>query len=422
MVVTSTVGKCRVPDVCIREATQVEHGGAEWLMIDETVGYFVPVVRQRWRLIHVDQSRNVLHYDEFKRWLRLSDVSLVTPVEETTAEGTQRWWMTLQDMRAMQVWILHFPSIDRLHAWIDALKLLAKTTDSSTVFHELIIADATRPKEIRSSISPTSDTILDMTPELPSLSRAFLPDKSETKQPAWKDSRLVSWHTATRLKTELSLTLAGHLDWLGFFGGLGHVGALLGQDDLNVRWVGHVWSNATVGTVSSSALLNRQVSLRVRDVEGIHIQALDFGVGFGVLDQVQDDLGSLLWPLALVTSGTTELALGVTATTTSELGEWHGLLVFEHSLQERLGLGQLHAVDGMHDFAAVHEVHAQVRAAGLGGTLGIFRFLAFLVLLHKFGFWETGKLAAQRNGVGRGLPELPTTNPLTPHPRLSDNT
>ncbi|KAF0743003.1 hypothetical protein Ae201684P_000699 [Aphanomyces euteiches] len=188
-------------------------------------------------------------------------------------------------------------------------------------------------------------------------------------------NNLVGDHTATRLQAEHSLALAAHLDGLGFFS-LGHVFLLFGKDQLNVSRVGHVRSNTTVSTVSAAALLNGHVGLRVGNVQLFDIQTLQFSVGFRVLDQVQDDAGSLLRPSALVAGGVQLLTLGMATRATSVLGERHSGLHFQDIVQELLGLSQRVTLDRVAHFTAVLVVHTQVTATGLGRTGLIFGFLA----------------------------------------------
>lgn len=79
------------------------------------------------------------------------------------------------------------------------------------------------------------------------------------------------------------------------FLGLGD--CLLGfrQDQLNVAWVGHVWVDTTVSTVCSAALLRRLVDLDVLDDQVGGVETLSIGIGFGVLEQSEEELGRLDW-------------------------------------------------------------------------------------------------------------------------------
>lgn len=99
---------------------------------------------------------------------------------------------------------------------------------------------------------------------------------------------------------------------------------LLGDDDLDVGWVGHVWVDlenrsalrplaivsvrdstyTTVSTVCASSLLWCLVDLDVGDNEGGGVETLNVGVGDSVLEETEEELGGLLWPASL---GGTEL-------------------------------------------------------------------------------------------------------------------
>ncbi len=85
------------------------------------------------------------------------------------------------------------------------------------------------------------------------------------------------------------------------FGSLGHSQLLrLGdrlvrfrQDQFDVAWVGHVGIDATVGTVGATALLRGLVDLDVLDNEFGGVETLGVGVGFGILEQAQEEFGRL---------------------------------------------------------------------------------------------------------------------------------
>jgi len=88
-----------------------------------------------------------------------------------------------------------------------------------------------------------------------------------------------------------------------------------GQDEFDVAWVGHVWVDTTVGTVCSAALLGCLVHLDALDNQVGSIETLGIGVGFGVLEQAEKELGGLDWVTRL---GNTELlALSASASASS---------------------------------------------------------------------------------------------------------
>jgi hypothetical protein len=110
----------------------------------------------------------------------------------------------------------------------------------------------------------------------------------------------------------------------------------------------------------------------------LHIQSVGFSVSFSVQQQVEDSLSGLLGPSALGSGDLHVLALSVSTNAASVLGEGHGLLVFEHVLEELLGLEELHATDGGHDLSALLEVNSHI----VGSSLGRFAiFSGFLAVL-----------------------------------------
>lgn len=59
--------------------------------------------------------------------------------------------------------------------------------------------------------------------------------------------------------------------------------------------VGHVRVDTTVGTVCSAALLGGLVDLDVLDNQVGGVEALGIGIGFGVLEKTEKELGGLDW-------------------------------------------------------------------------------------------------------------------------------
>jgi len=85
------------------------------------------------------------------------------------------------------------------------------------------------------------------------------------------------------------------------------------QDQFDVAWVGHVWVDTTVGTVCSAALLGCLVHLDALDNQVGSIETLGIGVGLGVLEQAEKELGGLDW---VTRFGNTEL-LALSASTSA---------------------------------------------------------------------------------------------------------
>uniref|UniRef100_K3W7A9 PH domain-containing protein n=1 Tax=Globisporangium ultimum (strain ATCC 200006 / CBS 805.95 / DAOM BR144) TaxID=431595 RepID=K3W7A9_GLOUD len=114
--------------------------GAEWILIEEPVGFFFPEMKMQRQLLELDQVRHVLHYAKYKRVMRIHDISLITSVEEIDRDGTRRWWMTIQDPRMLQVWVVHFPSLERIRAWVDLLRSVIFATGSRAFVSDVVLA------------------------------------------------------------------------------------------------------------------------------------------------------------------------------------------------------------------------------------------------------------------------------------------
>lgn len=125
------------------EQQQQEHqttSGAEWICIEEPVGFFFPEMKKQKQLLELDQVRHVIHYANYRRVMRIHDISLVTSVEETGADGSRQWWMSIQDPRMLQVWIVHFPSLLKLRLWVDLLRSVVRATGSRALVGDVVLA------------------------------------------------------------------------------------------------------------------------------------------------------------------------------------------------------------------------------------------------------------------------------------------
>lgn len=72
------------------------------------------------------------------------------------------------------------------------------------------------------------------------------------------------------------------------------------QDQFDMARVGHVWVDTTVSTVCSAALLRSLVDLDVLDNQVGGVETLGVGVGFGILEQTEQEFGRLDWVAGLV--------------------------------------------------------------------------------------------------------------------------
>lgn len=114
--------------------------GTEWVWVEEPVGFFFPTMQKRKCLVELDQVRHVLHYDHYRRVIHIHDISLVTSVEEVAGDGRRAWWMTIQDPRTPQVWVLHFTSLDRLVRWVALLRAVVQATAAPAIISDVVLA------------------------------------------------------------------------------------------------------------------------------------------------------------------------------------------------------------------------------------------------------------------------------------------
>lgn len=126
--------------------------GAEWICIEEPVGFFFPEMKKQRQLLELDQVRHVIHYASYKRVMRIHDISLVTSVEEAGTDGRRHWWMSIQDPRMLQVWIVHFPSLLRLRLWVDLLRSVVHATGSHALVGDVVLASELDRRHRRLSV------------------------------------------------------------------------------------------------------------------------------------------------------------------------------------------------------------------------------------------------------------------------------
>jgi hypothetical protein len=170
------------------------------------------------------------------------------------------------------------------------------------------------------------------------------------------------------LGSQLSGALLGHLGLGGL--SLGNLGRLLLNHQLNVCGAGHVGTDSTVGSVSASSHIGGLVAVGVGDLDLLGVEALGLAVSLQVAKQVQEGLGGLLGPEALVTGGLELLGLGVSASSSTVLGEGDSLLVSQNVLQEQLSSLQSHTLKNASDLTGVLVVHSQVSGTSLGSLSG----------------------------------------------------
>jgi len=125
-----------------------------------------------------------------------------------------------------------------------------------------------------------------------------------------------------------------------------------------VARVRHVRVDTTVSTVSSATLLGGLVDLDVLDDEVGCIQAFDIGIGFGILEQSDEELSRLDGPAGL--RDTELLALRAASSTSSIPPHGNGLLMLCDVLEILNGALKLPSVDGLGGLAGVFEGDTKV--------------------------------------------------------------
>ena len=122
----------------------------------------------------------------------------------------------------------------------------------------------------------------------------------------------------------------------------------------------HVRASATVGAVGTTAHAGGLIDLDVRDDEGVGVEALSEGVGFGVLQEAHHGDDALAGPAALSgageflsLTGAADLAVVALEGDAAGLGEDLAVVL--------LGLAEREALDGVGSLEGVLEVASEVR-------------------------------------------------------------
>jgi hypothetical protein len=98
----------------------------------------------------------------------IHDITFVQAVEEFDSFGNLQWWMSIQDITSMQVWIIHFASLQRLESWVTLLRTITSSTQSRSVVSDIIYANASclQPIKLRASMN-SKTTVLSLFPVEP---------------------------------------------------------------------------------------------------------------------------------------------------------------------------------------------------------------------------------------------------------------
>lgn len=169
--------------------------------------------------------------------------------------------------------------------------------------------------------------------------------------------------------------------------GVGRLGDLLislGEHELHVAGVGHIWVDSTVGAVCPPPLLWGLVDLDVGNSKVGSVEALELSVGPGVLEEVQKESGGLDGPAS--TGDTELLSLCASPSTTGISPHWDGLLVPLNIFQVGKGTLKLHSANGLGNLTGVLEGHTEegttslssVGRAGRGGRVADHRVWLFV--------------------------------------------
>merc|ERR1711981_715684 len=144
---------------------------------------------------------------------------------------------------------------------------------------------------------------------------------------------------------------------LALHGLLGHSLLTFGQDHFDVARVRHEWIDSTVGAVRSSTVLWRLVDTDVFDVETVNVETLEFGVGLGVSQELEEILARFFWPSTLAGlhawSAGELFGLRASADTAVEADEANASLVLNDVLKVTLCLSEVHALDHLGRFSRV---------------------------------------------------------------------
>jgi len=128
---------------------------------------------------------------------------------------------------------------------------------------------------------------------------------------------------------------------------------------------GEVWTDATVGSVSSSTSLDSSLDNDVGDNAFVSIESLSFSVSFKVDKEFLNSLASFLWPATEWQS--VYFSLGSSSNTTRVLSEWNDCGVSNNSIHVLDSCVDFHALAETSNFITILVVRSQVRDSALGG-------------------------------------------------------
>jgi len=175
------------------------------------------------------------------------------------------------------------------------------------------------------------------------------------------------------------------LSLLSLLGGLRLANKLgtLTEDKLDVRGVGHVSGDATVGTIHTTTHLRSTLSSDVIDEKTVQVKLLALGVGLSVLDERQQDLAALLGP-ATLSAAVPLMALSLAANLAIEATERNDLLLLKNVVEVLLGADESHTLNSGTNLTHVLEVSAHVDSASPRNHANVLGEVRIVVChLHK---------------------------------------
>ena len=121
---------------------------------------------------------------------------------------------------------------------------------------------------------------------------------------------------------------------------------------------GEVWSNTSMGAVSSSSSGNSALDDNMVDKTVVWVKFVALSVGFEVNNEFANNSDALLWPSSL--ASLEFFALSMSSDATYILSEWNNLSVLKDIVQVTESLLESQALDGTGDFISVLIMSSQI--------------------------------------------------------------
>ena len=151
---------------------------------------------------------------------------------------------------------------------------------------------------------------------------------------------------------------------------------------------GEVWTDATVGSVSSSTSLDGSLDDDVGDNAFVSIESLSLSVSFKVDKEFLDSLTGFLWPATEWQS--VYLSLGSSSNTSIVLSEWNDCGMSNNSIHMLDSCVDFHALAETSNFITILVVRSQVRDSALCGyKRNKIKTRITYILLAQLAVWST---------------------------------